>query len=70
LATRFRQVVLLLDGDATGRAATGQIASALKGSCSVTTLLLAAGIQPDQMSPEEIRQLLTSKERRLETGAN
>lgn len=35
LADRFGQVVLLLDGDATGQAATRQIASDLAGPCSV-----------------------------------
>ena len=70
LTARFRQVVLALDGDATGRSATAQIASDLSGACSVRPLLLAPGVQPDQMSTEEIRQILAAKERRLEIGAN
>jgi DNA primase len=70
LAARFRGVMLLLDGDATGRAATRQIASDLAGACSVTPFLLPPGTQPDQMSAEEIRLLLAGKETRLAIGAN
>jgi DNA primase len=68
LADRFPNVVLLLDGDATGRAATRQIASDLAGVCSVTPLLLSPGTQPDQMTTGDIRLFLA--ERRLSTGAN
>lgn len=70
LAARFSAVVLLLDGDATGRAATAQIANDLTGTHSVTSWLVPLGTQPDQMSTEEIRQLLVGKERRLEIRAN
>ena len=70
LAGRFSQIVLMLDGDATGRAATRQIANHLAGSSSVTPVLLPPGVQPDQMSAEEIRHLMARKERMLETGAN
>ena len=63
-------MALLLDGDATGRAATRQIASDLAGVCSVTPLLLSPGKQPDQMTTGEIRLLLADKERRLSIGAN
>ena len=47
LAARFTRALLLLHGDATGRAATAQIASQLAGACSITPLLLPAGLQPD-----------------------
>lgn len=70
LAARFRQVVLLLDGDATGRAATRQIAGDLSGSCSAMPLLLAPGVQPDQMDAEEIREILADQQRRLTIRAN
>jgi len=70
LADRFSQIVLLFDGDATGRRATRQIASDLARSCSVTPVQLPPGVQPDQMSAEEIRQLVARKERRLEISAN
>ena len=70
LAARFCEVVLLLDGDATGRAATAKIASDLAPSCSVTELLLPPGLQPDQMTTDEIRRVLIGEERRLEIEAN
>lgn len=70
LTVRFSQVVLLLDGDATGRAATAQITRDLAAACSVRSLLLPQGLQPDQMSAEEIRQVITAEERRQEIGAN
>jgi DNA primase len=70
LAARFSQVALLLDGDPAGRAATVQIASDLAGACSVTKLLLPPGVQPDQMTAEQIRLFLAGKERRITTGRN
>ena len=70
LATRFRRVMLLLDGDATGYAATQGIASDLAGACLVTPLLLPSGTQPDQMSAAEIRRFLAGEERRLSIAAN
>lgn len=70
LADRFRHMVLLLDGDATARAATRQIASDLAGVCSVTPLLVPPDWQPDQMTAGEIRLLLTGKEGRIATNAN
>ena len=70
MADRFGEVVLLLDGDTTGRAATRQIASDLTGTCSVTPLLLPPGMQPDQMSAEEIRLFVAEGERRLTIEAS
>ena len=70
LAVRFRRVLLLLDGDSTGRAATSQIARDLAGACSVTPLLLPPGVQPDQMGAEEIRLFVAGEERRLTIEAN
>ena len=70
LAARFCEVVLLLDGDRTGRAATAQIASDLRPACSVTELLLPAGVQPDQMTTDEIRRVLIGEERRYGIGTN
>jgi DNA primase len=58
LTERFSKLVLLLDGDHAGRTATAQIATDLARVCSVTRLLLPSGIQPDQMSREQIRQIL------------
>jgi len=70
LTARFSQIVLLLDGDRTGRMATAQIASDLARACSVTPLLLPPGVQPDQMSAEEIRHVFAADERGLKTSAN
>jgi len=70
LAARFCEVVLLLDGDPTGRAATAQIASDLRPTCTVTELLLPANVQPDQMAAEQIRRVLAGGERRQKIGAN
>ncbi len=69
LVAPWSEVVLLLDGDATGRAATAKIASALGPACSVTKLLLPSGIQPDQMTAEEIRRVI-GEERRLTIRTN
>lgn len=68
LAGRFSRVILLLDGDQTGRTATAQIASDLAPPCSVTELLLPPSIQPDQMPTEQIRQVLTPAKRRQAIG--
>ena len=60
---RFSSIVLLLDGDPTGRRATAQIASDLAPTLAVTELLLPAGLQPDQMQADQIRQVLAKAER-------
>lgn len=54
LAERFRHVVLLLDGDSTGRKACTVIAHRLRPHCSVQQILLQDGLQPDQMSAKEV----------------
>jgi hypothetical protein len=51
-------------------AATAQIASDLAPACSVTEVLLPQDLQPDQMTTDEIRRVLTGKERRQGIGAN
>lgn len=70
LTERYSQVILLLDGDPTGRGATAEIARDLAPACSVTELLLSPGIQPDQMTADEVRQVLNGTERRQKIGAN
>jgi hypothetical protein len=70
IGREFGEIVLLLDGDATGRAATRQIASDLAMAFSVMPLLLPPGMQPDQMAADEIRLLIAGKEWRLTIGAN
>ena len=63
LTGRFSDLVLLLDGDATGRAATGWIAQNLALACKVRQLHLPPDLQPDQMSTDQIRAVLESKRR-------
>jgi DNA primase len=58
LLERFHRVILLLDGDATGRKATTLIAQNLGRSCAVRAVLLADGVQPDQLSAAEISNIL------------
>jgi DNA primase len=70
LTHRFSAVVLLLDGDPTGRSATAQIARDLAPTCAVTTVLLPSGVQPDQMTACQIQQALAQAERRLEISTN
>jgi DNA primase len=64
LTERYRRIILMLDGDPTGRSAMTQIASDLAPARSVTQVLLAPGVQPDQMTAEQIRHVLTGAERR------
>ena len=58
LLERFRQVILLLDGDSTGRKACAVIAQRLRPHCSVRTVLLPDSVQPDQMSAKHIAEVL------------
>jgi DNA primase len=69
LTDRFRNVVLLLDGDPTGRSAMEQIAGDLALACAVTKVLLPPDLQPDQMAAADIRYALTGEERRQEIDA-
>jgi DNA primase len=69
LTNRFRNMVLLLDGDPTGRSATEQIAAELALACTVTKVLLPPDTQPDQMAAAEICHTLTAEERRREIDA-
>ena len=57
---RFSEVMLVLDGDRTGRGATGRVAAALRPDCTVTELNPGPGLQPDQLSVDQIRQILNS----------
>jgi len=66
----FRRVVLLLDGDETGRVASGRIARALAPVTQVIQVLLDEGVQPDQMSVHQIRHLLAGDERRSPIDRN
>ena len=58
LVGRFDRVVLLLDGDAAGRAASRVISAKLSERCSVVLANVPDGAQPDQLSPTAIRDLI------------
>lgn len=58
LLERFRRLVLMLDGDAAGRAAGQRLSARLSGKCSVVVVALPDGAQPDQLLPEIIGRLL------------
>jgi len=58
LLSKFRSVILLLDGDPTGRKASTAIAQNLRTHCCVQVALLPDGVQPDQLPAEEIAQIL------------
>ena len=58
LLAAFDRVILLLDGDATGRAASRAIATRLSNRCSVSEVRVPVGTQPDQLSLSVIQQLL------------
>jgi DNA primase len=69
LLDRFRQVILMLDGDVTGRKATSLIEAKLRTRCSLWVVHLPIGRQPDQLSTGAIRQFLDPAiERRLPPG--
>jgi DNA primase len=58
LMQRFRQVVLMLDGDAAGRRAAAVVSERLSADCSVRVVRLAENIQPDQLSEPVLQELL------------
>ncbi len=55
----FDRVILLLDGDATGRVASRAIAVQLSKRCLVVEVQVPDGAQPDQLSLVAIHQLLS-----------
>jgi len=59
LLEAFDRVVLLLDGDAAGRAASRVIAARLSRRCWVAEVQVPDGAQPDQLSLAAIQQLLS-----------
>lgn len=61
LMQRFRQIVLMLDGDAPGRQAAAVISERLSADCSVRIVQLAENAQPDQL-PELVLQELLARE--------
>jgi DNA primase len=59
LLAAFSRVVLLLDGDAAGRAASRAIAARLSRRCRVAEVQVPDGAQPDQLSLAAIQELLS-----------
>jgi DNA primase len=57
LLQHFERVILMLDGDTAGRAATLAIAARLSGRCSMIIARVPGGTQPDQMSSSAIQLL-------------
>ena len=58
LLERFRHIILMLDGDPTGRKASIVIAQQLRPHCHVRVVLLPDGVQPDQLTAEDIESVL------------
>ena len=58
LLERFSRVILLLDGDPTGRKASTVIAQRLRLDCNVRVISLPDGVQPDQLPAEDIGNIL------------
>jgi DNA primase len=58
LLERFRELVLMLDGDEAGRRAHRQLAGRLRGKVSLSLAEAPSGRQPDQLSSEEIDRIL------------
>jgi DNA primase len=58
LLERFSRVILLLDGDSTGRKASMAISQRLRPDCDVRVISLPDGVQPDQLPAEDIVNIL------------
>jgi DNA primase len=58
IGTYFDQVILMLDADQAGKAATTAATTALSSNLLVQIVELASATQPDQLASEEINQLL------------
>ncbi len=60
LATKFERVVVMLDGDEAGRQATTEIVARLAARMWVREAILPEEKQPDQLSVDELQQLLAA----------
>jgi DNA primase len=68
LLRHFQRIVLMLDGDATGQAASRAIAARLSGRSSVQVIDVGNGRQPDQLPPATIQRLLAQSGCRKEAA--
>jgi len=59
LQERFPRLVLMLDGDEVGQRASQQLAKRLRGRVSLSMVKVPSGRQPDQLSSEEIRRIVS-----------
>lgn len=57
LSAHFDRVVLMLDGDEAGQQGTISVAQALSERLSLSTITLANGCQPDQLTSRQIQRL-------------
>ena len=67
LVQHFRQIVLMLDGDATGRRASAVVSDRLSTDCAVRVVRLGENTQPDQLPEQMLRELLERKGGQLGT---
>jgi DNA primase len=67
LTERFQQIILMLDGDHAGRRASAAIQVRLARHCPVLVIELAAGTQPDQLSEQDIQEILAKEGGKLES---
>jgi len=67
LTERFRQIILMLDGDQAGSRASGIIAARLERCCAVRGIQLATSSQPDQLSEQAIQEVLVKEGGKLES---
>src|ERR1051325_3048825 len=58
LLERFHNVILMLDGDPTGRKASVVISQQLRQHCHVRVVWLPDGVQPDQLPAADIGRVL------------
>lgn len=56
LSHAFDRVLLLLDGDAAGRQGTTVVTRALATRTPVSVITLEEGVQPDQLTPEQVQR--------------
>jgi DNA primase len=63
--TRFKRVILFLDGDPPGRTASAEITLKLAEATFVRNANPSRDKQPDMLSPKEIQELLFSRDERL-----
>jgi DNA primase len=68
LLERFGTIVLMLDADLAGQQATRRIARRLMNRSRIDVVNLTAGRQPDQMSSEDIRRVLSAALRPVQTA--